>query len=470
MQESKSSTLQDVIDSQPDLVEYFWNRPVGTHSRITGGLSPVPPEWTNWRDEQRAWRESAVIFDQSAHMPEIFLSGPDAFRLLNTVGINSLANFGPGVAKQFVACNSRGQIIGECVLQDLGEGTYELISGKPILNWVQYQAETGGYDVTIERDEVAWENPNRRKFRFGMDGPNAWAIFEKVIEGPTPEIKFFHTGKVRIAGVDVLALRHGMAGHRGVELSGPFSEYQRVREAILEAGAEYGLIPGGSKAYYSALVESGWISYPLPAIYSGEDEAEYRKWLPADSWEARFQLGGSFQAGDIEDLYVTPYEFGLGSIVKFDHDFIGRAALERLSQEPHRTKVALEWNKEDVLKVWGSQIGEGPTYKAIEFPISDYAQIHRDAVHTLDGRFVGLSTHGGYTANEKAAVSLGLIDPEFAQPGTELIITWGEPNRGSAKAAVERHQQTTIRATVTPVPFAKTVRELKHQTTGATTH
>lgn len=467
--EKTAQNLQDVIDREPNLIDYFWNRPTGTHSRITAGLSPVPPEWTNWRDEQRAWRETAVIFDQSHHMPELFVSGPDAFRLLNTVGVNSLANFNPGVAKQFVACNSRGQIIGECVLQDLG-GTYELISGKPILNWVEYQAKAGNYDVTLERDEVTWENPDRRNFRFGMDGPNAWAIFEKVIEGPTPEIRFFHTATVRIAGVEVLALRHGMAGHRGVELSGPYSEYNRVREAILEAGAEFGLIPGGSRAYYSALVESGWISYPLPAIYTGDEEAEYRKWLPADSWEARFQLGGSFQPSSIEDLYVTPFDFGLGSIVKFDHDFIGREALERIAAAPPRTKVALEWNKEDVLKVWGSQIGDDPVYKAIEFPISDYAQIHRDEVRTADGRLVGISTHGGYSVNEKAAVSLGLIDNEFAQPGTELVITWGEPNGGTAKGSVERHAQTTIRATVSPVPFAKTVRELKHQTAGAATH
>lgn len=115
MATSAPATLQDVIDAQPNLVDYFWNRPFGTHSRITGGLSPVPPEWTNWRDEQRAWREAAVIFDQSHHMPELLVSGPDALKLLSTVGVNSLAGFNPGVAKQFVACNSRGQIIGECV-------------------------------------------------------------------------------------------------------------------------------------------------------------------------------------------------------------------------------------------------------------------------------------------------------------------------------------------------------------------
>lgn len=463
------TTLQDVIDSKPDFFDYLYNRPVGTHSRITGGLSPVPPVWSNWREEQRAWRESAVLFDQAHHMPELILSGPDARKLLTRVGVNSLENFAPGVAKQFVACNSRGQIIGECVMHDLGKKAgYELISGKPILDWVEYHAQTGGYDVSIEHDPATWDNTKgRRNFRFGMDGPHAWTIFQAVVQGEAPEIKFFHTARVRIAGVDVLALRHGMAGHRGVELSGPFEHGAKVRAAILAAGAEYGLRPGGSAAYFSAVAESGWISYPLPAVYTGDDEAGFRQWLPADSWEARFQVGGSYIPESLDDYYVTPYDLGLGRIVKFDHDFIGREALEAIADAPPRTKVALEWNPEDVARIMQSQYGDGPRYKWIDFPNSDYSQIQRDEVRTPGGELVGLSTHSCYTANERASVSLGILDRAYAEPGTEVVITWGEPNGGSAKSTVERHEQTTIRATVAPVPFSRTVRELKRQTTSS---
>jgi hypothetical protein len=81
---------------------------------------------------------------------------------------------------------------------------------------------------------------------------------------------------------------------------------------------------------------------------------------------------------------------------------------------------------------------------------------------------VGLSTHGGYSVNEKAAVSLGIVDIAHTEPGTELVIVWGEAGGGSRKPVVERHEQTTIRATVRPVPFAKTVRDMKYQVTGAT--
>ena len=66
------------------------------NSQIGAYVYPVvPAEYSNWRDEQRAWRESCVLFDQSHHMPELFLKGRDAARLLEGLGINSFANFSP---------------------------------------------------------------------------------------------------------------------------------------------------------------------------------------------------------------------------------------------------------------------------------------------------------------------------------------------------------------------------------------
>lgn len=114
-----------------------------------------------------------------------------------------------------------------------------------------------------------------------------------------------------------------------------------------------------------------------------------------------------------------------------------------------------------MLRIYASQFNDGPTFKSIRFPASDYAQMHRDLVHTPGGDVIGLSTHGGYTVNEKTVISHCIIDEEFAIPGTEVIVTWGEPNGGSRKPFVERHDQTTVRATVHAVPFANAVRDLK---------
>ena len=69
---------------------------------------PVKPEFTNWRSEQRSWVDTCALLDQSHHMTDLFISGPDALRLLSDVGVNTFANFGVGKAKQFVAVNPDG--------------------------------------------------------------------------------------------------------------------------------------------------------------------------------------------------------------------------------------------------------------------------------------------------------------------------------------------------------------------------
>ncbi|NJP94824.1 aminomethyl transferase family protein [Nonomuraea sp. FMUSA5-5] len=461
-------SLQDLIDATPNLVDYFHNDTIAPHYRARTSLTSafVPPEFSNWRDEQRAWRESVILFDQSHHMPELFLKGPDALRLLTRVGINTFAGFGPGRAKQLVACTPRGHVVGDCIVYCLGADSFELVSGMAVLNWVHYQAETGGYDVTIERDAPTPYNPAGRRvfYRFQLDGPDAGKTFGDAVEGPVPDIPFFRTARVRIGGAEVLALRHGMAGHQGVELSGPYEELGTVRSAILAAGEKYGIVQGGTQSYFSTIFESGWIAYPLAGIYTGEELRDFRQWLPASGWEANAQLGGSFVSADIEDYYVTPWDLGYDRLLKFDHDFIGRPALESLASWPHRRKVTLVWNEEDVLRILASQFGAGPRFKSLDFPVSFYGFPQFDEVRDEAGGMAGLSSHCGYSNNEGAVLSLAMLDERHATPGTQVVLVWGEPDGGSRKPHVERHHQTTVRATVAPAPYARHVREVKRAT------
>ena len=89
------------------------------------GPNPYPvklPEYTNWRDEQWAWQNTAVLFNQSYHMTDLYVSGPDAFELLESLGINSFKGFAPGKAKQYVPVSWDGYVIGDVVLCYLDEG------------------------------------------------------------------------------------------------------------------------------------------------------------------------------------------------------------------------------------------------------------------------------------------------------------------------------------------------------------
>ena len=434
------------------------------NSKIGAYIYPVvAPEFGNWRDEQRAWRESAVLFDQSHHMVEINNEGPDPLKMLSNLAINSFAKFPVNRAKQFVPCTYDGYVIGDGILFHLEQNKLVFVGRAPSASWIQFHAATGGYDVTTEKDDRSPSRPMgkpvvRKSYRYQIQGPNAKQVIEKLNGGPIPEIKFFAMDEIVIAGRKVRALRHGMAGAPGLEVFGPYEEGEEIRAAIVEAGKDFGLVQVGSRAYATNTLESGWIPSPLPAVYTGDKLKAYREWLPATSYEGTGSLGGSFDSPDIEDYYLTPYELGYGPFVKFDHDFIGKEALEKIAGKPHRKKVTYAWKGADVTKVFASMFEPGvERYKYIDLPLSNYASASYDKI-LKDGKVVGFSMFGGYSYNEQSMLSLGVVDPDI-EIGTELSLVWGEAGGGSGKTTVERHKQTEIRATVSPVPYSKVVRE-----------
>ena len=456
------ASLQDLLDRVGNPVQLL------RHSQVGAYVYPVvPSEFTNWRDEQRAWRETAVLFDQSHHMAELTVKGPDAARLMSYLTVNSFANFAPNRAKQMVPCSYDGYVIGDGILFYLDRDELLFVGRAPTVNWVQFHAETGGFKVDLIRDDRSPSHPRgkavvRRHYRYQVQGPNAMKILEKLNGAALPDVKFFTMDSINIAGRKVRCLRHGMAGEPGLEVWGPYEQGDEIRESILAAGASFGLVQVGSRAYASNTLESGWIPSPLPAVYTGESMRKYRKWVPAAGYEGTGSLGGSFVSDNIEDYYLTPYALGYGAFVKFDHEFIGREALERHAREPQRRKVTFEWHPQDAAKILGSLVApEGENYKFLDVPIANYASSSYDAV-MRGGRVVGLSMFSGYSYNERHVLSLGVVDPDI-QVGDELTLVWGEENGGTRKVTVERHKQCEVRVRVSPVPYARPARESYHQ-------
>jgi syringate O-demethylase len=420
----------------------------------------VPTEFSNWRDEQRAWRETAILFNQSYHMTDMYVEGPDALKVLSKLGVNSFKDFGPDKAKQFVACNYDGFVIGDVVLFHLEQNRFNLVGRPSVHNWVQYHCETGNYDVKLERDERTVARPGpivRKVYRYQVQGPNALKVMEKVTGKPVPSVKFFGMADFTIAGKRVRALRHGMVGQPGFELFGPWDDGEAVKAAIVEAGRDFGLRLSGSRTYSSNTLESGWIPSPMPAIYSGDNMKAYRQWLPANGYEANASLGGSFSSPNIEDYYLTPWDLGYGMVVKFDHDFIGREALEKIAQKPRRKKVTLALNSDDVASGIRTMFGPHPRTKYFDFPSAVYSTLPYDKV-MKDGKVIGVSTWCGYSSNEGRMLTLAIVDVEHAEPGNEVTFVWGEEGGGSSKPTVERHKQLELRATVAPVPYSEPAR------------
>jgi vanillate/3-O-methylgallate O-demethylase len=398
-------SLESVLKTAGNPVKLLRNSQVGAY------VYPVVPyEFTNWRDEQRAWRETVVLYDQSHHMAELTMNGRDALKLVSHATINSFANFAPNKAKQMVPCNYDGYVIGDGILFHLEEEEFLFVGRVPTVNWLQFHAETGGYNVDVIRDDRSPSHPRgnpvvRRHYRYQIQGPNAPQVLERLNGGPLPEIKFFNLGVINIKGRKVRALRHGMAGAPGLEVFGPYEQRDEIREAIIEAGKDFGLVQVGARAYSSNTLESGWIPSPLPAVYTGEKMRAYREWLPATGYEATGSIGGSFVSDNIEDYYVTPYKF-------------------------------------------------------FDLPNANYASSSYDKV-MRDGKVVGFSMFGGYSFNERTALSLGIVDPDI-KIGDVLTLAWGEENGGTKKTTVERHKQLDVRVTVSPAPYARQAREGYH--------
>lgn len=454
-------TLQEKLDAAGDIVALLRNQQVGPN--VYPG---VPAEYSNWRNEQKAWGDAAVLFNQSYHMVELYVRGPEAMALLEYLAINSFKGFKVDKAKQFVPVTPDGYVIGDVILFYLAENEFSLVGRAPAIEWVEFHAEYGRdgkkWDVTLERDE-RWAmrtDGKRKSYRFQLQGPNAMKVLEKAMGQTPPDLKFFNMAHIDIGGRDVIALRHGMAGQPGYELFGPWADYQAVHSALVEAGKDHGLTLVGGRAYSSNTLESGWLPSPLPAVYTGSDPmlVAYRKWLTGKSYEGMCSIGGSYVPETVDGYYLTPWDIGYGHIVKFDHDFVGRAALERMKDETHKTKVTLALDNEEVSRVMSSMFASGGRAKFFEFPSAVYSMHPFDEVR-CDGKVIGVSTWIGYSSNEGKMLSLAMIDPEYVEMGKEVTLVWGEPDGGTSKPTVEPHEQTEIKAIVSPVPYSNVARD-----------
>src|SRR5216117_2934659 len=135
-------SLEGLLQSAGNPVAILRNSAIGAYV-----YPVVPTEFSNWRSEQRAWRETAVLFDQSHHMAEVAIKGPDALKLCSYATINSFANFVPGKAKQMVPTSYDGHVIGDGILFYLDKDELLFVGRAPSVNWIQFHGETGGFKV-----------------------------------------------------------------------------------------------------------------------------------------------------------------------------------------------------------------------------------------------------------------------------------------------------------------------------------
>jgi glycine cleavage system aminomethyltransferase T len=429
-------SLQDGIDQAGSPVRLLWKP----------GSAPwtpemIEPEYAGWRQEQAAWHDGVAIADLSHHMSDTFIEGPDAARLLAAVSANNYESFAVGQAKQFIPVAEDGNILTDGILLRAGQREYILSGVSPAQEWVKYHAIAGGYDVSCETDPPSLfrGGADPRLFRLQVQGPAAADLLTRAFGGPLPTARFFHAVPVSLAGRHFRALRHNMAGQDGYEFLGDWRDGAAVKEALLAAGEPLGLVHVGALAYPTSGVESGWIAAPVPAVYTSPALAAYRKHLGLFTFEGQNPLYGSYYSDNIEDYYVSPWELGYGRSISFTHDFIGRDALLKAKDTVRRSKVTLVFDPADA--------------ELAIAPGKDMALSNGRYRVEAGGALIGTAYHTASLEPADAVLSLAIIDRQYAEPGTEVTVSWGEhPGHGTAPDADLGFPR--IRATVARAPYS----------------
>jgi vanillate/3-O-methylgallate O-demethylase len=406
----------------------------------------VPWMFTHWFDECMSWVKTCFIGDWSAQC-KFHVKGPDALKFFSNTGVNNFTKFDIGQAKHCIMCNDLGKVTGEGVLMRYGEDEFQTFGGIGL--WAEYMLNTGNYNAVGTQ-----KGPDI--FSFHVQGPNSIYVLEKVIGEGIRDIKFMYFRKSKINGVEVTLLRTGMSGELGYEVHGSCEYAAQIYQAIYEAGEKFGILKLGERAgkvqHVQACFPTVMADY-VPAVKGIVDPTKLQNFNIANVEQRGAFLdrvpGGSLEYNDIKELWRSPLELGWGRMIDWNHDFIGKAALEKEMKDPNRkTMITLVWNSEDCIDVYASlfhKTGEVP-YEPMDLPKENYRRsMAPNRVENAEGKLIGNTSNRSYSVLFREMISLGTIEMQYATPGTDVFIIWGEPGKPQKK----------IRAKVAQVPYKK---------------
>jgi glycine cleavage system aminomethyltransferase T len=374
-------------------------------------------EFNGWKRESLSWKRSCYIHGGlSGPGSQIRYEGPDAERFLASICVNNFSKFKVGAAKHAIMCTEDGLVAAHGVLQRMSPDAFRLFASGP---WAAYRHGMTDLDV---------EQTIEDRYLFQVAGPGSLDVLEAATGESLRDIGFLRYRDSTIAGRTVQIMRIGMAGTLAYELHGPTDEGPEVYDAVFRAGEPFGIERLGWQTYTVNHVEGGFPQANWTFLGAAHEDPGflefvkkgYVRWMPAD-------FTGSVDPADRRARYRTPTEVGWESSVRFDHDFLGRAALEREAADPKRTVVTLEWNSQDVVDVYASLFEEGEEYQYFEMPTTPHFRrtvAHADSV-LAGGKEVGIASGTAYSYHFRKMLSLCTIDRDQAGIGNEVVVRWG---------------------------------------------
>lgn len=407
---------------------------------------PQPAQYHGWEVETMSWKKTAYLNTSlSIFMPAVRVEGPDAEKLLSHVLVNDCSTWKVGRGRHVISCSPRGNLLADGVGVRLADDCFEVYALDNVLLSV---INSGKYDVKPFHPTY---DPETSDFVFQIAGPRSLEIVENSIKEDIHDLKFMGFTGAKIAGHDVRVIRMGMGGTLSYEIHGKSKDMDDVYDVVMSVGEKYGMERLGEMAYMSNHTENGFpqmswhfIADPIQTDeYSNEGAVDYSGTLATPAGK----LHGSLASEGIEAYLLNPYETGWGKQVKFNHDFIGKEALEKISQSKHRVVTTLVWNHEDIHKILDTFLDdEEGVSNFMYFPqnfVENCGGNLQDKVLNDKGELIGKSTGRLYTEFYKEVISMAFIDPDYNEIGKELTVVWGDPDR----------RQVPVRATVARYPY-----------------
>jgi vanillate/3-O-methylgallate O-demethylase len=407
-----------------------------------------------WFEEAQAFHKTCILGSWNG-LWRIRIKGSDAEKFLMSICANSFKNYAVGQVKHALFCNKNGKLVINGLLIHEAKDEY-IFTGGQLASWLLYQAEKAkGMNFKAELiDECSW----------AISGPTSVFACEKACGESLRDIKFMHCREVTINGVKARCIRQSMTAELGYEFQAPLKDSDTIKDALEAAGKEFGAVKYGGRGGLTQEAEAGFLQIMdsmLPAV-CGEspEDKDFRKFMEKYApgvFTVMMKRGGSLEFDDVSALYRSPIEIGEGAMVKFDHDFLGREALEKEASDPKRFCRSLIWNPEDVVDIFASLFRKDhEPYQAMEIPHFSVSICKSDKILDSEGRVIGHSTRNMYSPWYRCYFSNCVIDKEYAEIGTEVTVVYGEPGKPQkyvrAKVAPMRIKEDRRRDDVTKLP------------------
>ncbi|WP_244891529.1 hypothetical protein [Rhodococcus erythropolis] len=386
-----------------------------------------------------SWKTGSYLASNLSGTPEMRFRGPQAQELLSRLSINNVYKWPIGKSKHLVMPDENGNIANHGLAVRDGEESFRQLASLP---WAVYKARSLGLDVDISLHPI---------FIFQIAGPTSLEVLVNLLGDDVRDLEFLGVKDIEIPGVDAASIelsRIGMAGTLAYEVRGPIEYGPSVFDAIYLAGRPLGMQRLGWRTYVVNHTEAGFPQLGCTFLPSAFTDPDFLAMLgptgPDMSTNKTGALPGSIDPRDFGARLRTPHQVNWGWMAKFDHEFIGREAIEAEAANPRRKTVTLRWNKEDVVDVLASQFDGGEEYKMFEFPTTPQSPAggHADLV-TKNGSPVGVSSLAVYSYYYRHMLSHSTLDLAEAVVGNEVTVHWGDHG----------NRIKPIRATVEPFPY-----------------